>query len=183
MDMRLANKTALVTGATTGIGFHTAQLFIKHGARVVITGQDATRLAQAAQELGPQAIPQLMDVQHLASIDIAVAAIKKQIGAIDILFVNAGVAFATPLDTTDEARFDNLMDINVKGVFFSVQKFAPLMGKGASIILNTSWLDQVGTAGLSALSASKAAVRSFTRTFAAELLGRGIRVKEVVSQI
>jgi NAD(P)-dependent dehydrogenase (short-subunit alcohol dehydrogenase family) len=177
--MRLANKTALITGATTGIGFHTAQLFVNQGARVFITGQDAARLASAAAQLGHQTTALQVDVLHLASLDAAAAKIKEQVGHIDILFANAGVAFATPLEATPEARFDELMDINVKGVFFTVQKFAPLMGQGGSIILNTSWLDQVGTAGLSALSASKAAVRSFTRSFAAELLPRGIRVNAV----
>jgi NAD(P)-dependent dehydrogenase (short-subunit alcohol dehydrogenase family) len=161
--MRLAHKTALITGATTGIGFQTAQLFIKEGARVFITGQDAARLASAAAQLGNQATALYINVLDLTSLDAAATQIKTQANGIDILFANAGVAFATPVDTTPEARFDELMDTNVKGVFFTVQKFAPLMGQGGSIILNTSWLNQVGTAGLSALSASKAAVRSFTR--------------------
>jgi NAD(P)-dependent dehydrogenase (short-subunit alcohol dehydrogenase family) len=177
--MRLAHKTALITGATTGIGFQTAQLFIKEGARVFITGQDAARLASAAAQLGHQATALYVNVLDLASLDAAATQILTQTNGIDILFANAGVAFATPVDTTPEARFDELMDTNVKGVFFTVQKFAPLMGQGGSIILNTSWLNQVGTAGLSALSASKAAVRSFTRSFAAELLPRGIRVNAV----
>jgi NAD(P)-dependent dehydrogenase (short-subunit alcohol dehydrogenase family) len=177
--MRLAHKTALITGATTGIGFETAKLFIAEGARVVINGQNAERLTSAAAQLGPQAVPIAVDVLNLASLDAAAAQVKRQLGGIDILFANAGVAFATPLETVQESKFDELMDINVKGVFFTVQKFAPLMGQGGSVILNTSWLNQVGTAGLSALSASKAAVRSFTRSFAAELLSRGIRVNAV----
>jgi NAD(P)-dependent dehydrogenase (short-subunit alcohol dehydrogenase family) len=177
--MRLTGKTALITGATTGIGFYTAQLFISNGARVVITGQDTDRLSEAAARLGKQATPMHLDVLQFESFSKVSAKIIEQIGGIDILFANAGVAFATPLGATDEARFDNLFDINVKGVFFTVQKFSPLMGKGGSIILNTSWLDQVGTPGLSALSASKAAVRSFTRVFAAELLPLGIRVNAI----
>jgi NAD(P)-dependent dehydrogenase (short-subunit alcohol dehydrogenase family) len=177
--MRLQHKTALITGATTGIGFATAALFIANGAKVVVTGQNPGRLAHAAQQLGSNAIPILLDVTSLASINAAANEAKQKFGAIDILFANAGVAFATPIDTTDEARFDSLFDGNVKGVFFTVQKFAPMMKDGGSIILNTSWLNAVGTAGLSALSASKAAVRSFARTFSAELQPRKIRVNAV----
>jgi NAD(P)-dependent dehydrogenase (short-subunit alcohol dehydrogenase family) len=177
--MRLQHKTALITGATTGIGFATAQLFIANGATVAITGQNSERLGLAAQLLGSNAIPIALDVTSLVSLTAAAAELKQKLGAIDILFANAGVAFATPLDNTDEARYDSLFDANVKGVFFTVQKFAPLMKNGGSIILNTSWLNETGTAGLSALSASKAAVRSFARTFSAELQPRKIRVNAV----
>jgi len=100
-------------------------------------------------------------------------------GSLDILFANAGVAFATPLLDTPEARFDEIMDINFRGVFFTTQALVSLMKPGSSIILNTSWLDAVGTAGLSVLSASKAAVRSLTRTLAADRLPAGIRVNAV----
>jgi NAD(P)-dependent dehydrogenase (short-subunit alcohol dehydrogenase family) len=177
--MQLAHKTALITGASTGIGFYSAQAFIAQGARVFITGQDPDRLAAAHAALGDSAIPVRLNVQDLASLHAAAAVVREHVGSIDILFANAGVAYATPVDQTSETAYNTLMDINVKGVFFTVQTFAPLMGRGGSIILNTSWLDQVGTAGLSALSASKAAVRSLARTFAAELLDRGIRVNAV----
>jgi NAD(P)-dependent dehydrogenase (short-subunit alcohol dehydrogenase family) len=177
--MRLSNKTALIIGATTGIGYATAKLFIEEGARVIITGQDASRLEIAVSELGNKAIPVRMNIGELSSISAAGSQIKSLGYEIDILFVNAGVGTPTPLLTTDELAYDRIMDVNVKGVFFSIQQFVPLMKNGGSVILNTSWLDQVGTAGLSVLSASKAAVRSFTRSLAAELLNRDIRVNAV----
>jgi NAD(P)-dependent dehydrogenase (short-subunit alcohol dehydrogenase family) len=178
-NMELTNKRAVITGGTTGIGFATAQKFIQQGARVLITGQDQARLDAAVAALGPQATCARVDVRthaHLA--ELALAA-KTHFGEIDILFANAGVAFATPLANTSEARYDEIMDINVKGVFFTMTHLAPLLADGASVILNTSWLNQVGTPGLSILSASKAAVRSMARTFSAELVSRNIRVNAV----
>lgn len=175
--MRLQGKTAIVTGGTSGIGWATARQFIAEGAQVLITGQNPERLAQAGRELG--ALTHRVDVRQASDLQSLAAAAKAQLGQLDILFANAGVAFATPLSGTSSARFDELFDINVKGVFFSVQALAPLMPAGGSIVLNTSWLDQVGTPGLSLLSASKAAVRSLTRTLAAELLAQGVRVNAV----
>jgi NAD(P)-dependent dehydrogenase (short-subunit alcohol dehydrogenase family) len=105
--------------------------------------------------------------------------VKQRYGRLDVLFANAGVAFATQLQETTTQRFDEIMDINFKGTFFTVQAFAPLMQSGSSVILNTSWLNQVGTAGLSLLSASKAAVRSLAQTLSAELRPLGIRVNAV----
>jgi NAD(P)-dependent dehydrogenase (short-subunit alcohol dehydrogenase family) len=175
--MRLQGKTAIVTGGTSGIGWATARQFIAEGAQVLITGQNPERLAQAGRELG--ALTHRVDVRQASDLQSLAAAAKAQLGQLDILFANAGVAFATPLSETSSARFDELFEINVKGVFFSVQALAPLMPAGGSIVLNTSWLDQVGTPGLSLLSASKAAVRSLTRTLAAELLAQGVRVNAV----
>jgi NAD(P)-dependent dehydrogenase (short-subunit alcohol dehydrogenase family) len=175
--MRLQGKTAVITGGTSGIGWATARQFIDQGAKVLITGQDPTRLATAGRELG--AATQLVDVRRATDLQALRDVAQAQFGHVDILFANAGVAYATPLAETGEARFDELFDINVKGVFFTVQALAPLMPAGASIVLNTSWLDQVGTPGLSLLSATKAAVRSLTRTLAAELLAQGVRVNAV----
>jgi NAD(P)-dependent dehydrogenase (short-subunit alcohol dehydrogenase family) len=175
--MRLHGKTAVITGGTSGIGLATARQFIAQGAKVLITGQDAARLAAAGRELG--VVTHLVDVRRANDLEALAAAAKSNLGRLDILFANAGVAYATPLAETDRARFDELFDINVKGVFFTVQALAPLMPAGASIVLNTSWLDQVGTPGLSVLSATKAAVRSLTRTLAAELLAQGVRVNAV----
>jgi NAD(P)-dependent dehydrogenase (short-subunit alcohol dehydrogenase family) len=107
--------------------------------------------------------------------------VKSALGALDIVFANSGVAFATPIETTDEAAYDEVMNVNFKGVFFTVQAALPLMRSGGSIVLNTSWLNQVGAPGRSLLSASKAAVRSLARTLSAELLGRQIRVNAVSS--
>jgi NAD(P)-dependent dehydrogenase (short-subunit alcohol dehydrogenase family) len=175
----LAGKTAVVTGGTTGIGFTTAKLFLAHGALVTITGQDAVRLKTAIEALGGGVSGLKVDVRERADLTALAQFVKAKHGRLDVLFANAGVAFATPLADTDEARFDEMFNINVKGVYFTVQQLAPLMKAGSSVVLNTSWLDQVGTAGLSLLSASKAAVRSLARSLAAELVGQGIRVNAV----
>ena len=177
--MDLQGKTALITGATTGIGFATAKLFLQHGARVAITGQDEVRLEEARLALGGDIVALQLDVRSMADFGRLNTVLKTELGHLDIVFANAGVAFATPLLSTEEDRFDMLMDVNVKGVFFTVQSVLTLMQNGGSIILNTSWLADVGTAGLSALSASKAAVRSFARTWSRELLDRHIRVNAV----
>jgi NAD(P)-dependent dehydrogenase (short-subunit alcohol dehydrogenase family) len=177
--MQLSGKTAVITGGTTGIGFATAKLFLAQGARVTITGQDSQRLADAAVALGTGVQTALIDVRRQADLQALAAQIQSQYGQLDVLFANAGVAFATPLLATSVQRFDDIFDINCKGVFFTVAQLAPLMPSGGSIVLNTSWLDQVGTAGLSVLSASKAAVRSLARSLSAELLAQGIRVNAV----
>jgi NAD(P)-dependent dehydrogenase (short-subunit alcohol dehydrogenase family) len=174
--MKLQGKTALITGGTTGIGFATAKLFIAEGARVAITGIDHGRLAEALVALGQNAYAIRSDVRSAGDLRLMRDKVEASFGALDIFFANAGVAFGTPVADTVEARFDELMDINVKGVFFSTQAILPVMCDGGAIILNTSWLADVGTAGLSALSASKAAVRSFARTWSRELLDRKIRV-------
>lgn len=177
--MMLKDKTALITGGTTGIGFATAKRFLAEGARVAITGVDAGRLRAARESLGGDLLALSVDVRDRAALDAAAERIATEFGGLDILFANAGVALPTPLEATDEERFDAIMDVNVKGVFFTVQALAPRLRPGASVVLNTSWLDEVGTAGLSVLSASKAAVRSFARTLAAELAPRSIRVNAV----
>lgn len=177
--MKLKGKTALITGGSSGIGLATARLFQAEGARVAITGRDPEALERARAELGGDAIAIVADVRSRAELERARQQLADVAGTLPVLFANAGVAFGTLLDATEEARFDELININVKGVFQTVQAFVPLMEPGGSVILNTSWLADVGTPGLSALSASKAAVRSFARTFAAELLPRGIRVNAV----
>ncbi len=177
--MDVAGKKIVVTGGTTGIGFESAKLFIAEGASVLITGQDAARLATALQLLGPKATGVLADVRSASQLAGVRRAAEERFQQVDVVFANAGVAFATPILGTDEALFDTLMDVNVKGVFLTVQALLPLMGPGGSIVLNTSWLADVGTAGLSVLSASKAAVRSFARSLAAELIPQGIRVNAV----
>lgn len=177
--MNLVDKSAVITGGTTGIGFATAKLFIEHGARVTITGQDEARLAAAVKALGPKAKAVRVDVRQQQDLQALREHVAAEHGSLDVLFANAGVAFATPLQDTTEARFDEMFHINVKGVFFTVARLASLMARGGSIVLNTSWLNQVGTSGLSLLSASKAAVRSLTRTLAAELWPAGVRVNAV----
>ena len=177
--MMLEGKTALITGGSSGIGLATAKLFQEHGAKVAITGTDAAKLDKAKAMLGGKAVTIRADVRSATDLTRMAEEAKAAFGKLNIFFANAGAAAGTPIGATDEAAYARLMDINVKGVFFSVQAVVPLMPEGGSIILNTSWLDQRGVPGRGILSASKAAVRSFTRTFAAELADRKIRVNAV----
>ncbi|RUM24332.1 SDR family oxidoreductase [Rhizobium vallis] len=177
--MVLQGKTALVTGGSSGIGLAAARVLRDNGARVAITGRSEERLALAVAELGSDVLPIQADVSSLEELSLASAKIKEAFGSLDILFANAGVALGTPIATTDDATYHRIMDVNVKGVFFTVQSMLPLMREGSSIVLNTSWLNQVGTPGRAILSASKSAVRSFARTMSAELLDRKIRVNAV----
>ncbi len=177
--MTLDGKYALITGGSSGIGLAAARRLRADGAKVAITGTDPSKLAAAKVELGEGTVAIVADVRSPDALKAMAAKVADTFGQLDIVFANAGVAFGTPIDTTDEAAFDRLMDVNVKGVFFTVQAVLPLMRRGSSIILNTSWLNQVGTPGRAALSASKAAVRSFARVLGAELADRGIRVNAV----
>lgn len=174
--MVLDGKTALVTGVSSGIGLAAAKMLMENGARVVITGRSEERLAKAVTKLGGDVVPVSADVTSLSDLAAMRTKIEDAFGSLDIVFANAGVAMGTPLATADEATYHRIMDANVKGVFFTVQAVLPLLRDGSSIILNTSWLNQVGTPGRAILSASKAAVRSFARTMSAELLDRRIRV-------
>jgi NAD(P)-dependent dehydrogenase (short-subunit alcohol dehydrogenase family) len=176
---RLSNKTAVITGGTTGIGFETAKQFLAEGARVIVTGQNEERLQAAAEELGANAIPVKADVRSLNELDTLAARVRDEFGGLDILFANAGIGFFAPLETSDEAFYDDQFDINVKGVFFTVQKLAGLLNEGASVILNASAVNEKGAAMGSVYFATKAAVRSFARTLAAELGSRKIRVNAV----
>lgn len=175
----LHGKTALITGGSSGIGLAAARVLQENGARVAITGTDARKLEAARAGLGDRAVAIRADVTSPEELRNLRQELKTSFGSLDILFANAGVAFGTPIESTDSAMYDRLMDVNVKGVFFTVQAVLPLMPEGSSIVLNTSWLNQVGTPGRSLLSASKAAVRSFARTLSAELLDRRIRVNAV----
>lgn len=177
--LRLNSKTAVITGGTSGIGLAAAQLFIAEGAKVIITGQNETRLAEAAQTLGSNAMPVQANVINLADLDRLAEQTETILSGIDVLFVNAGVAKATPFRQVTEASFDEEIAINLKGVFFTVQKLEPLMKEGGSIILTTTSLAQTAMVGESVYSASKAAVRSLARSFSLELRDRNIRVNAV----
>lgn len=175
----LHGKTALNTGGTSGIGLAAARALHDHGARIAILGRTQDKLDQARAALGDDILTLRGDVASLDDLARMRTELEHTFGTLDILFANAGVAFATPIETTDEVAYARMMDVNVKGVFFTVQTVLPLMREGGSIVLNTSWLNQVGTPGRALLSASKAAVRSFARTLSAELLDRKIRVNAV----
>jgi len=179
--MRLQGKTALITGATSGIGLATAELFMREGARVAITGRDTMKLAHARAALGSDVIIIQADVRVRDDMQRMAQEVADAFGekGLDVFFGNAGVAYSTPLLSTDETRFDELMAVNVKGLFFSMQAIAPVLRDGASVILNSAWLNAVGMGGFSALAASKSAVRSFARSWSCELMDRKIRVNAV----
>lgn len=174
---RLAGKTAVVTGGTTGIGLETARQFIQQGARVVITGVNEARLEQAARELGATAVR--ADVRSVAELDALAERVRAELGHVDILFANAGIGGFGPVDAVTEAAFDDIFAVNVKGAFFTIQKLLPLMDRGGSIIINASAVSEKGGAMVSVYFATKAAVRSLVRSLAAELAPRGIRVNAV----
>jgi NAD(P)-dependent dehydrogenase (short-subunit alcohol dehydrogenase family) len=182
--INLQGKRTLITGGTSGIGLATAKVFLSAGAQVAITGRNPQALQVASSALlaeHPDAIVLALqaDASNEAQMAAAAVQIRTQWGGLDVLFANAGVAFATPLSGTSASDYDRLMDANLRGVFVSVQQLVGLMPMGSSIVLNTSWLNSVGTAGLSLLSASKAAVRSLARSWSAELLAQGVRVNAV----
>ena len=176
---RLEGKIALITGGSEGIGFDTAKEFIAEGAFVFITGRRKPELEKAVAALGPQARGIQADAGKLADLDRTYAEIKAQKGKLDILFANAGIYAAVPHDQITEEAFDQCFDINVKGVYFSIQKALPLMDKTGSILLNGSFLAKAGFPGMSVYSATKAALRSFARSFTAELRGNGPRVNVI----
>jgi NAD(P)-dependent dehydrogenase (short-subunit alcohol dehydrogenase family) len=177
--MKLSNKTALITGGTSGIGLEAAKLFAAEGAQVVVTGADQVRLDAAACDIGRGVLALRADLRTPSRLDGVFEEIRRRYGQLDILFANAGLGLAAPLETVTEEHIDTQLAVNFKGVFFTVQKSAPLLTKGASVVLTTSFLNAVGTPGLSILAATKAAVRSLVRSLAAELAPRGIRVNAV----
>jgi len=176
---RLAGKFALVTGGSSGIGLATAKAFAANGAVVAITGRDQKALDAAKNVIGGEHVAFKCDAANLTEIDALYAAIKERFGALDVIFANAGVADSSPMETATEQDFDRTFNVNVKGVFFTVQKALPLLRRGASIILNASIAPRMGRAGLSLYSASKAAVRTFARNFSSEFVSRGFRVNVI----
>jgi NAD(P)-dependent dehydrogenase (short-subunit alcohol dehydrogenase family) len=177
--MKLRNKVALITGGTSGIGLATAKLFRDEGARVIVTGVNPARLDEASRQLGSNVLVLRADLRVRSDIDDVVATIRDKFAHLDILFANAGVGFAAPLEAVTEKQVDEQFSINFKGIFFTVQKAAPILSKGGVIVLATSFLNAVGAPGLSILSATKAAVRSLARSLGAELAPRGVRVNAV----
>jgi NAD(P)-dependent dehydrogenase (short-subunit alcohol dehydrogenase family) len=176
---RFANKVVVITGGNSGIGLATAQIFQNEGATVAVSGRDQATLTAAAKTLGRDAITVKADVTVMADLDRLFGTVKQRCGRIDVLFANAGVAKLSPLEATSEALFDEMMNTNCRGAYFTAQKALPLLTNGGAIIFNTTFFGHLGVAGTSAYAASKAALRSLTRTLATELLPRGVRVNAV----
>ncbi len=177
--MKLTGKVALVTGGNSGIGLATAKLYRQAGAKVVITGRDRPTLEAAAVAIGGDVLALQTDVADLNQIDRLYDAIARKFGNIDVLFANAGIGRFGSLAQTTEAIYDEVFAINLKGLYFTVQKAVTHLNDNATIVLNTSFLGTLGRPGTSVVSASKAAVRSLAKTFAADLIHRGIRVNAV----
>lgn len=176
---KLNGKIALITGGSSGIGLATARRFLAEGARVIITGRRQEELDRALASLGTNATAVQGDVSRDADLDALYAAIRSSHGRLDVLVVNAGTTEAMSLAEATPAHFDHLFDLNVRAAFFTVQKSLPLLADGASIVLIASALHGKGLAGQGVYSATKAALRSFARTWAAELKGRQIRVNSL----
>jgi NAD(P)-dependent dehydrogenase (short-subunit alcohol dehydrogenase family) len=179
MVMKLNDKIVLVTGGTSGIGLAAVELFRREGAKVVVVGTDPERLKAAQTRLGDHGFAVAANLRRPAEIDHAIAAVRERYGRIDVLFANAGLGRAAPLEAVTEADLDEQFEVNFKGLFLTIQKAVPLIGERGSIVLTTSFLNTKGTPGLSILSATKAAVRSLARTLGAELAPRGIRINAV----
>jgi len=177
--MKLAGKVALVTGGNSGIGLATAKLFSQEGAKVVIAGRDRITLDESAAAMGGDILALQTDVTNLEEISQLYQAIAERFGKIDVLFANAGIGRFTSLEERTEAIYDEVFAINLKGLYFTVQKALNHLNDNAAIVLNTSFIGRLGLPGTSIVSASKAAVRPLARTFSAELVGRGIRVNAV----
>jgi NAD(P)-dependent dehydrogenase (short-subunit alcohol dehydrogenase family) len=179
MSKKLEGKVAVVTGGNSGIGLATAQRFVAEGARVFITGRRQAELDEAVKQIGKHVTGVRGDVSNLADLDWLFATVKQQKGRLDILFANAGVPAVAPLGEITEAHLDQVFNINVKGLLFTVQKALPIFTDGGSIILNASIASIKGVPAMSVYSVTKAAVRSFARCWTTDLRRRKIRVNTI----
>jgi NAD(P)-dependent dehydrogenase (short-subunit alcohol dehydrogenase family) len=173
---KLEGKVAVITGGSSGIGLATAKRLVEEGAYVFITGRRGTELAIAEGEIGHNVTTVQGDISNLEDLDRLYATVLEQKGHLEIVVANAGMVEHAPIDTATPEHFDKTFNVNARGTFFTVQKALPLMKNGGSIILVSSGLHQKGVPAHGTYSATKAAIRSFSRTWAAELKGRGIRV-------
>ena len=176
---RHAGKHVVITGGSSGLGLAAAQLLTGEGARVLITGRNQAALDAARERLGGGTLAVRSDAALLPDIDALADRVKAELGTVDALFANAGINGFAPFETSGEELFDQLLAVNAKGPYFTVQKLAPLMTEGSGVVLTTSVANVLGLPMLSAYAASKAAVRSMTRSLARELLPRKIRVNAV----
>jgi NAD(P)-dependent dehydrogenase (short-subunit alcohol dehydrogenase family) len=176
---RLINKRALITGGTSGIGLETARQFVAEGARVAITGSSDASVDAARREFGDKVLVLRSNAGVVAEQPALAKAIGEAFGGLDIVFVNAGVAELRPVEQWDEASFDRVFDINLKGPYFLLQSLLPLLANPSSVVLNTSVNAHIGMPTSSVYAASKAGLISLARTLSGELIGRGIRVNAV----
>lgn len=176
---RFSGRTALITGGTNGFGRATAQLLLEGGARVMVTGRTATSLAETRTALGERAVVVTSDSTSTPDIVALAERVRTEFGELDLLFVNAGITRSASLAETDETVYDAVFATNTKGAYFTVQALAPLIADGGAVVMSTSVANVKGLPLTSAYAASKAALRSMVRTFARELLPRGIRVNAV----
>lgn len=176
---RYADKNVVITGGTGGIGLATAHRLVAGGARVLVTGRNAEALQAARDALGARAIAVQSDTASVADIDELAARAQTEFDALDLVFVNAGITRWIPFADVDVDRYEEIFAVNAKGAYFTVQKLAPLIRRGGAVVLTTSVTDVLGFPLTSVYAASKAAVRSMTRSFARELLDRGVRVNAV----
>ncbi len=177
--MKLAGKKALITGGNSGIGLATALRFIEEGAQVAITGRNQETLDAAVAQLGPNTIGFRGDVTDSASRKAIFKQAGEKLGKLDIVFANAGIPGSTKVGSTPEDLFEQIVNVNLTSVFFTVQDALPYLNDGASIILNGSVIGTLGQSGYAAYAASKAGVRALARTLAADLSPRNIRVNVV----
>jgi NAD(P)-dependent dehydrogenase (short-subunit alcohol dehydrogenase family) len=176
---KLDGKVAVITGGNSGIGLATAQRFVAEGAYVFITGRRQKDLDAAVKQIGRNVTAVQGDVSNLADLDRLFATVKQQKGRIDILFANAGLGEFAPLGAITEAHFDKTFDVNVKGMVFTVQKALPLLAGDASVILNASIAGSTGIPAFSVYCATKAAIRSFARSWILDLKGGKIRINVI----
>ncbi|TPM26888.1 glucose 1-dehydrogenase [Mesorhizobium sp. B2-3-5] len=176
---KLAGKVAVVTGGSSGLGLAMAERFAKEGASVYIMGRRTAELEKAVSSIGGKAAGVQGDVQRIQDIDRLVDKVRREKGRIDILVANSGIVDPQPVAEATEENFDNTFGINVRGLYFTVNRALPLLGKGSSVILVSSIAANKGVPGYGTYTASKAAVRGFARTWTAELLDRGIRVNTI----
>jgi NAD(P)-dependent dehydrogenase (short-subunit alcohol dehydrogenase family) len=179
MSQRLLGQVAVITGANSGIGLATARLFAQEGARVFATARRVDELHAAVKAIGPNAKAVPGDVTKPADLDHLYETVQQEAGHVDILFANAGAGTQLPLGAITEEHFDRIFDLNVKGLLFTVQKALPVLKDGASIVLSASMAGSKGMPAFGVYAASKAAVRSFARTWAVDLKHRRIRVNAV----
>ena len=176
---RFEGKKVVIIGGTSGMGLATAKMLLDGGARVLVTGLSKAGLESAHKELGKDALVVSSDARSLTDIDALASRVKAEFDTFDLLFVNAGFSIQAPLESMTEGVYDEMFNLNAKGPLFAVQKLTPLINRGGSVVLTTSIANVKGMPGQAAYGAAKAALRSFARTLAAELLPREIRVNAV----